>query len=197
MENKKFYMTTAIAYASRKPHFGNTYEIIMADAFARFQRSLGKDVFLCTGTDEHGQKIENLASEAGMTPKAYVDKVAGEIKGIWDLMGASYDHFIRTPDAIKAIVTIELNGEKTDIAAEGNGRLDAVSNAFKKHLKLEYSNLTYTEHALTSESSAKAVTYVSITGSDGKTYWGVGVHDDIIAASICALVSAINRDLDA
>lgn len=106
-------------------------------------------------------------------------------------------HFIRTPDAIKAIVTIELNGEKTDIAAEGNGRLDAVSNAFKKHLKLEYSNLTYTEHALTSESSSKAVTYVSITGSDGKTYWGVGVHDDIIAASICALVSAINRDLDA
>ena len=95
---EKFYITTAIAYASRKPHFGNTYEIIMADAFARFQRSLGKDVFLCTGTDEHGQKIENLASEAGMTPKAYVDKVAGEIRGIWDLMGASYDHFIRTTD---------------------------------------------------------------------------------------------------
>ncbi|MBQ7357096.1 MAG: methionine--tRNA ligase [Clostridia bacterium] len=95
---EKYYITTAIAYASRKPHFGNTYEIIMADAFARFQRSLGKDVFLCTGTDEHGQKIENLASEAGMTPKAYVDKVAGEIKGIWDLMGASYDHFIRTTD---------------------------------------------------------------------------------------------------
>ena len=95
---EKFYITTAIAYASRKPHFGNTYEIIMADAFARFQRSLGKDVFLCTGTDEHGQKIENLANEAGMTPKAYVDKVAGEIRGIWDLMGASYDHFIRTTD---------------------------------------------------------------------------------------------------
>ena len=95
---EKFYLTTAIAYASRKPHFGNTYEIIMADAFARFQKSMGKDVFLCTGTDEHGQKIENLAAEAGITPKAYVDGVAAEIKGIWDLMGVEYDHFIRTTD---------------------------------------------------------------------------------------------------
>ena len=95
---EKFYLTTAIAYASRKPHFGNTYEIIMADAFARFQRRMGKDVFLCTGTDEHGQKIENLASEAGLSPKAYVDKVAGEIKGVWDLMNTSYDYFIRTTD---------------------------------------------------------------------------------------------------
>jgi len=95
---EKFYLTTAIAYASRKPHFGNTYEIIMADAFARFQRKMGKDVFLCTGTDEHGQKIENLANEAGITPKAYVDGVAGEIRGIWDLMNVKYDHFIRTTD---------------------------------------------------------------------------------------------------
>lgn len=95
---EKFYLTTAIAYASRKPHFGNTYEIIMADAFARFQRRMGKDVFLCTGTDEHGQKIENLANEEGITPKAYVDRVAGEIKGIWDLMNTSYDYFIRTTD---------------------------------------------------------------------------------------------------
>ena len=95
---EKFYLTTAIAYASRKPHFGNTYEIIMADAFARFQRRMGKDVFLCTGTDEHGQKIENLANEAGITPKAYVDRVAGEIKGIWDLMNVNYDYFIRTTD---------------------------------------------------------------------------------------------------
>ncbi len=95
---EKFYLTTAIAYASRKPHFGNTYEIIMADAFARFQKRMGKDVFLCTGTDEHGQKIENLASEAGLTPKAYVDRVAGEIKGVWDLMNVEYDHFIRTTD---------------------------------------------------------------------------------------------------
>ena len=95
---EKFYLTTAIAYASRKPHFGNTYEIIMTDAFARFQKRMGKDVFLCTGTDEHGQKIENLAIEAGITPKAYVDKIAAEIKGIWDLMGVEYDHFIRTTD---------------------------------------------------------------------------------------------------
>ncbi|MBQ7363613.1 MAG: methionine--tRNA ligase [Clostridia bacterium] len=94
----KFYLTTAIAYASRKPHFGNTYEIIMTDALARFQRSQGRDVFLCTGTDEHGQKIEDLAKEAGITPKEYVDKVAGEIKGIWDLMNVDYDYFIRTTD---------------------------------------------------------------------------------------------------
>ena len=95
---EKFYLTTAIAYASRKPHIGNTYEIIMADAFARFQKSMGKDVFLCTGTDEHGQKIENLATEAGITPKQYVDGVAGEIRDLWDLMGVEYDHFIRTTD---------------------------------------------------------------------------------------------------
>ena len=95
---EKFYLTTAIAYASRKPHIGNTYEIIMADAFARFQRQMGKDVFLCTGTDEHGQKIEDLAKDAGITPKAYVDNVAGEIKNIWDLMNVKYDHFIRTTD---------------------------------------------------------------------------------------------------
>jgi len=95
---EKYYLTTAIAYASRKPHMGNTYEIIMADAFARFQRQMGKDVFFCTGTDEHGQKIENYANDAGVSPKAYVDKVAGEIRGIWDLMDTSYDYFIRTTD---------------------------------------------------------------------------------------------------
>ncbi len=94
----KFYLTTAIAYASRKPHFGNTYEIIMADAFARFQRRMGKDVFMCTGTDEHGQKIENYANEAGVTPQEYVDDVAGQIKGIWNLMNVDYDYFIRTTD---------------------------------------------------------------------------------------------------
>ena len=96
--SEKFYLTTAIAYASRKPHFGNTYEVIMSDAVARYQRACGKDVFFCTGTDEHGQKIENLANEKGITPKAYVDGVAGEIKGIWDLMNSSYDYFIRTTD---------------------------------------------------------------------------------------------------
>ncbi len=94
----KFYMTTAIAYASRKPHFGNTYEIIMADAYARYKRAMGYDVFLCTGTDEHGQKIENYAHDAGITPKQYVDNVAGEIRGVWDKMNTSYDYFIRTTD---------------------------------------------------------------------------------------------------
>ena len=95
---EKYYLTTAIAYASRKPHIGNTYEVIMSDAFARFQRQMGKDVFFCTGTDEHGQKIENYAAEAGITPQQYVDGVAGEIRGIWDLMNTSYDYFIRTTD---------------------------------------------------------------------------------------------------
>ena len=95
---EKFYITTAIAYASRKPHFGNTYEVIMTDAIARYKRARGYDVFFCTGTDEHGQKIEELANGAGITPKAYVDGVAGEIREIWDKMNTSYDYFIRTTD---------------------------------------------------------------------------------------------------
>ncbi len=98
MNNQKFYMTTAIAYASKKPHFGNTYEAIMTDALARYKREMGYDVFMCTGTDEHGQKIEDLAKEAGITPTAYVDNVAGEIKTLWDNMNVKYDHFIRTTD---------------------------------------------------------------------------------------------------
>ncbi|MBO5757717.1 MAG: methionine--tRNA ligase [Clostridia bacterium] len=97
-QKPKFYITTAIAYASKKPHFGNTYEIIMTDAVARYKRERGYDVFFCTGTDEHGQKIENCAKEAGVTPQKYVDGVAGEIKAIFDNMGASYNHFIRTTD---------------------------------------------------------------------------------------------------
>ena len=96
MEKEKFYITTAIAYASRKPHFGNTYEVIMTDCIARYKRQRGYDVFFMTGTDEHGQKVENLAKEAGISPQKYVDQVSGQIKEIWDLMGASYDHFIRT-----------------------------------------------------------------------------------------------------
>ncbi len=95
---EKFYITTAIAYSSRKPHIGNTYEIIMTDAIARYKRKQGFDVFFLTGTDEHGQKIENCAKDAGISPKAYVDGVAGEIKNIWDLMNTSYDKFIRTTD---------------------------------------------------------------------------------------------------
>ena len=94
----KYYITTAIAYASGKPHIGNTYEIVLADAIARYKRSQGYDVFFQTGTDEHGQKIELKADEAGVTPKEFVDNASGEIKRIWDLMNTSYDKFIRTTD---------------------------------------------------------------------------------------------------
>ena len=100
MSNKgQFYMTTAIAYTSGKPHIGNTYEIILADSIARYKRFEGYDVFFQTGTDEHGQKIELKAQEAGISPKEYVDGVAGQVKEIWDLMNTSYDKFIRTTDA--------------------------------------------------------------------------------------------------
>lgn len=98
MSKEKFYMTTAIAYTSGKPHIGNTYEIVLADSIARFKRMQGYEVFFQTGTDEHGQKIEEKAKEAGITPKEFVDNVAGEIKTIWDLMNTSYDKFIRTTD---------------------------------------------------------------------------------------------------
>ena len=94
----KYYITTAIAYASGKPHIGNTYEIVLADCIARFKRMQGHDVFFQTGTDEHGQKIELKSKDAGVTPKEFVDNVAGEIKNIWDLMNTSYDKFIRTTD---------------------------------------------------------------------------------------------------
>lgn len=97
-DKKKYYITTAIAYTSGKPHIGNTYEIVLADAIARYKRSQGYDVFFQTGTDEHGQKIELKAEEAGVTPKEFVDNVSGEIKKIWDLMDTSYDKFIRTTD---------------------------------------------------------------------------------------------------
>ena len=99
MEKKPYYITTAIAYTSGKPHIGNTYEIVLADAIARFKRMQGYDVRFQTGTDEHGQKIEVKANEAGITPKEFVDGVAGQIKEIWDLMNTSYDRFIRTTDA--------------------------------------------------------------------------------------------------
>ncbi len=97
-EKPKFYITTAIAYTSRKPHIGNSYEIVLTDAIARYKRMQGFDVFFLTGTDEHGQKIEEYAKDAGVSPKEYVDKVAGEIKDICDLLNTTYDHFIRTTD---------------------------------------------------------------------------------------------------
>ena len=108
MEKEKFYITTAIAYTSRKPHIGNTYEIILTDAIARFKRLQGYDVYFLTGTDEHGEKIEQLANKANIEPKQYVDNVAGEVKSIWDLMNTSYNQFIRTTDDkhVKAVKKI-------------------------------------------------------------------------------------------
>ena len=97
-EKKKFYITTAIAYTSRKPHIGNAYDIVLADMIARYKRMMGFDVFLMTGSDEHGQKIEEYANAAGVSPKEYVDKVSSEIRGVWDSLNTSYDKFIRTTD---------------------------------------------------------------------------------------------------
>ena len=94
----KYYITTAIAYTSKKPHIGNTYEIILTDAIARFKRYMGYDVCFCTGTDEHGEKIQELAQQEGITPKEHVDKIAGEIREIADMLNISYDKFIRTTD---------------------------------------------------------------------------------------------------
>ena len=93
---EKFYISTAITYTSSKPHIGNTYEIVLADAIARYKRMQGYDVYFQTGTDEHGQKIELKAKEAGINPQEYVDKVSLEVKQIWDVMNTSYDKFVRT-----------------------------------------------------------------------------------------------------
>ncbi|MBR0106419.1 MAG: methionine--tRNA ligase, partial [Lachnospiraceae bacterium] len=99
MNRGPYYITTAIAYTSGKPHIGNTYEIVLADAMARYRRAQGYDVRFQTGTDEHGQKIEDKATAQGLSPKEFVDRTAGEVKRIWDLMNTSYDRFIRTTDA--------------------------------------------------------------------------------------------------
>ncbi len=96
---KKFYISTAIAYATSKPHIGNTYEIVLADVIARYKRLCGYDVYFQTGTDEHGQKIEEKAYANGMKPQQYVDMISGEIKSIWDIMNTSYNKFVRTTDA--------------------------------------------------------------------------------------------------
>ena len=98
-ENKKFYITTAIAYTSRKPHIGNAYDIVLADMIARYKKQMGFDVYLMTGSDEHGQKIEEYANKAGITPKEYVDNVSNEIKAVWNSLNTDYDKFIRTTDA--------------------------------------------------------------------------------------------------
>ena len=149
-----------------------------------------------------------MREDVGYTVKGYSDRSHKELSPaeVLDIFQKEYCnintpidlvdyHFVRKGESIKAIITINQNGESYDISAEGNGRLDAVSNAIKKHLCIDYTNLTYTEHALTSGTTSKAVTYVSITFSDGKTVWGAGVHDDIIASSITALICAINRKI--
>ncbi len=99
MENKKFYITTAIAYASSKPHIGNAYDIVLADMIARYKRLKGFDVYFMTGSDEHGQKIEEKAKEKGISPKEYVDNAADQIKAVWNSLNTTYDKFIRTTDA--------------------------------------------------------------------------------------------------
>lgn len=146
-----------------------------------------------------GYTVKNVSdrSHKELAPSEVLDIFAGEYININTPLNLIDYHFVRSTDSIKAFVTIEYKGIKKDIVASGNGRLDAISNAFKENLGFEYSNLTYTEHALTSESTSQAVTYVSIMAPTGKVYWGVGVHDDIIASSVYALVSAINRSLKA
>ena len=149
-----------------------------------------------------------MREDVGYTVKGYSDRSHKELAPaeVLDIFLKEYVgintpielvdyHFVRTGTNIKSIITINHNGNTYDISAEGNGRLDAVSNAIKKHLGIDFANLTYSEHALTSDSTSKAVTYVSITFEDGKTVWGAGVHDDIIASSICALMCAINKKI--
>ena len=105
---KNFYITTAIAYASGKPHIGNSYDIVLADAYARYKRLLGYDVYFQTGTDEHGEKIEKKAIEAGITPQEFVDNIAGEVKQVWDSLNTSYTKFVRTsnPEHRKKVTKI-------------------------------------------------------------------------------------------
>src|SRR5690554_4165621 len=98
MPKNKFYLTTAIAYTSRKPHIGNTYDIVLADMIARYKRMMGFDVFFLTGSDEHGQKIEQAAKEHGVSPREYVDRISEQIRSVWDSMNTTYDKFIRTTD---------------------------------------------------------------------------------------------------
>ena len=136
-------------------------------------------------------------SHKELSPAEVLDVFTNEYVNINSPLNLLDYHFVRSADSMKAFVTVEFNGVKKDISANGNGRLDAISNAFKENLGFEYSNLTYTEHALTSDSDSKAVTYVSVMAPTGKVYWGVGVHNDIIASSVYALVSAINRSIKA
>ena len=131
MDKKPYYITTAIAYTSRKPHVGNSYEIVLTDAIARFKRMQGFDVYFQTGTDEHGLKIEQYAEEAGISPKAYVDKVSGEIKAICDKLNTTYDRFIRTTDDdhVAAVQKIFQKLYGSTFGAHTNSRLEVRSGA--------------------------------------------------------------------
>ena len=140
-------------------------------------------------------KSESDHAHKELSPAEVLDIFKREYVNIIAPLEVTDCHFVRKGDQIKAMLTVNYNGEEKDISAEGNGRLDAVSNAFKRSLGLSYSNLTYTEHALESGSTSKAVTYVGITDDKGKMHWGAGVHEDIITSSIHALVSAINKKL--
>ncbi len=147
---------------------------------------------------EHvGYTVKSVSdhSHKELLPNEVLDVFLKEYANINEPLSLIDYHFIRSGDVIKAILTISYKGELRDIAADGNGRLDAVSNALKRNLGISYSNLTYTEHALEEGSTSKAVSYVGILTDDGKMNWGVGIHDDIIASSIYALLSAINNKL--
>lgn len=142
-----------------------------------------------------GYAVKNVSdrSHKELSPAEVLDVFTKEYVNINTPLSLVDYHFVRSGAVIKALVTVEYNGEVRDISAEGNGRLDAVSNAIKKNLGISYSNLSYTEHALEEGSTSKAVSYVGIMNDDGKMSWGVGIHDDIIASSIYALFSAINK----
>ena len=147
---------------------------------------------------EHvGYAVKNVSDHLHkeLSPEEVLDVFTEQYVNITAPLEVADCHFVRKGDQMKAMLTVNFNGEEKDISAEGNGRLDAVSNAFKRNLGLSYSNLTYTEHALESGSTSKAVTYVGIIDDNGKMHWGSGVHEDIITSSIQALVSAINKKL--
>ena len=146
--------------------------------------------------EEVGYMVKSVSdhAHAELSPAEVLDVFTGSYININAPIELVDYHFVRTPD-IKVTLTIKVDGVERDVVSSGNGRLDAVSNAIKQHLGIKYSNLTYEEHALTSGSSSRAVTYVSVTLEDGKKVWGVGIHDDIIASSINALFSAINRGI--
>ena len=147
---------------------------------------------------EHvGYAVKNVSDRAHkeLSPDEVLEVFTKEYVNMDSPLAVTDCHFVRKEDKIKAMLTVIWNGEEMDISGKGNGRLDAVSNALKQNLSIDYSNLTYTEHALETGSTSKAVTYVSITDDTGKMHWGAGVHEDIITSSIRALVSAINKKL--